>query len=224
MISTPELIAVLTANPAPVRRLRPPLVRATRWLLLAALVLVLMAVGHGTRPDLLWRLEESTFAIGLAGSLSTGILAAIAAFFVSLPDRSRRWWLLPVPAFIVWLSAIGYQCLTNWVAVGPNGMQMGETARCFATLVLTSLPLSLILLVMLRFATPLRPTDAILLGSLAVAGITATALSLFHPLDATVMILAINLGVALLMVGIGGALGFGMRPRAEPGLLDDPNR
>lgn len=40
----------------------------------AAFVLVLMAIGHGVRPDILQRLQESTFAIGLAGALSTGIL------------------------------------------------------------------------------------------------------------------------------------------------------
>lgn len=215
MTSTPELIAVLTANLPPVRRLRPPFVRASCWLLLAVLVLVLMAIGHGVRPDLLQRLEESTFTVGLAGALSTGILAAIAAFFVSLPDRSRGWSLLPAPAFIVWMSSIGYQCLTNWIAVGPDGMQMGETAKCFATLVLTSLPLSLVMLAMLRFAAPLRPTNVVLLGSLAVAGVTATALSLFHPLDATVMILAFNLGVAVLIVGSGGALSLWMRLRAR---------
>jgi hypothetical protein len=45
-------------------------------------------------------------------------------------------------------------------------------------LVLTSLPLSLALLVMLRHAAPLRPAVATLTGSLAVAAITATALSL----------------------------------------------
>ncbi|MEO8831526.1 MAG: NrsF family protein [Bradyrhizobium sp.] len=213
---------MLTAHPAPVRRLRPPLVRATCWLLLAALVLFLMAIGHGMRPNVLQRLEDSTFAIGLTGSLSTGILAAIAAFLVSLPDRSRWWFLLPAPAFAVWMSTIGYGCLTNWVVVGPDGMHLGETAKCFATLVLTSLPLSLAMLAMLRFAAPLRPTNAILLGSLAVAGITATALSLFHPLDATVMILAFNLGVALLIVGSGGVLSLWMRLRAQPRNQDYP--
>jgi hypothetical protein len=221
--STPELIAVLTANLKPVRRLRPPLVRATGWLLLAGLVLAVMAIGHGMRPNLLLRLEEPTFAINLAASLTTAILAAIAAFFVSLPDRSRWWMLLPAPALVVWMSTIGYQCLTHWVAVGPDGMRMGETAECFATLVLTGLPLSLAMLAMLRFAAPLRPTNAILLGSLAVAGVTATALSLFHPLDATVMILAFNLGVALLFVAGGGAMSLRMRLRArsrQSGALD----
>jgi hypothetical protein len=219
--STSELIAVLTANPKPVRRLRPPLVRATGWLLLAGLVLALAAIGHGMRPDLLLRLRDSDFAIRLVASLSTGVLAAIAAFFVSLPDRSRWWMLAPAPALVVWMSTIGYQCLTHWVAVGPAGMKMGETAECFATLVLTSLPLSLAMLAMLRFAAPLRPTNAILVGSLAVAGITATALSLFHAVDATVMILAFNLGVAALFVAGGGVVSLRMRlPSSRHGALD----
>lgn len=206
MNPTPELIAVLAANLTPVRRLRPPVVRAGSWLLLAALVLVLLGIARGPRPDLLGHLENVSFATGLAGSLLTGILAAVAAFMVSLPDRSRRWLLLPVPALLVWISTIGYQCLTNWVAMTPEGMRLGETAKCFATLVLTSLPLSLAMLAMLRHAASLRPTPVILSGSLAVAGITATALSLFHPLDATVMILAFNLGAALLIIGIGAGL------------------
>ena len=111
------------------------------------------------------RLEDSTFVIGLAGSLLTGMLAAIGAFMVSLPDRSRWWSVLPVPTTIVWLSSIGYQCLTNWVVVEPGGMQFCETAECLATLVLTSLPLSLAMLAMLRYAAPLRPANVILLGS-----------------------------------------------------------
>jgi hypothetical protein len=35
---------------------------------------------------------------------------------------------------------------------------------------------------------------------------TATALSLFHELDATIMILVWNLGVAVMFVGLGGVL------------------
>jgi len=66
------------------------------------------------------------------------------------------------------------------------------------------LPLSLAMLVMLRYAAPLRPTATVLTGSLAVAAITATVLSLFHRLDATVMILLWNLGTAVMFIGLSG--------------------
>lgn len=207
MITTPDLIESLATSLTPVRRLRPPLMRAGCWLLLAAVILGLLAVSQGIRPDLARRLQQAGFASGMAASLLTGICAAIAAFMLSLPDRSRLWLLLPAPTLFAWLSTIGYQCLTDWISLDPNGMQLGETARCFATLVLTGLPLSLAMLFMLRYAGPLRPTVTTLTGSLAVAAITATALSLFHDLDATVMILIWNLGTAAVIVGMGSLSG-----------------
>jgi hypothetical protein len=169
--------------------------------------LVLLSIGHGVRPDLLERLRGPAFSIGVGASLLTGILAAIASFMASLPDRSRLWLLLPVPALGLWVSTIGYGCLTDWVSIGSDGVRLGETARCFATLVLTSLPLSLAMLVMLRHAAPLKPRPIAMTGSLAVAAIAATALSLLHDFDATVMILIWNLGIAALFVGLGGMAG-----------------
>ena len=220
MIKTPDLIASLAANATPVRRLRPPVMRAACWLLLAAVVLTLLAINQGIRPDLAQRLREATFAAGLAASLLTGVLAAIAAFLVSLPDRSRRWLLLPMPALVLWLSNIGYQCLVQWIDIGPDGVSLGEAARCFATLVLTSLPLSLAMLVMLRYAAPLRPTAVTLMGSLAVAAITATALSLFHTIDATMMILMWNVGTAIMFVALAGVFGRKMFRWVAPRTLE----
>lgn len=224
MITTPDLIDSLATSAAPVRRLRPPLVRATLWLSFAAVILGLLAVSHGFRPDLAERLRQPMFAVGMAASLVTGILAAVASFMVSLPDRSRLWLALPVPALLVWLSTISYGCLTDWVSIGPDGIRMGEAVRCFATLVLTSLPLSFAMLVMLRYAAPLRPSSVTMTGGLAVAAITATALSLFHSLDATVMVLVWNLGMAAVIVTLGAVFGQRMfawiAPQPKP--VQDP--
>lgn len=219
MITTPDLIASLAANMKPVRRLRPPVTRAACWLLLAALILTLVAVSQGIRPDLAQRLQDMTFTVGIVGAILTGMLAAVAAFIVSLPDRSRLWLLLPAPAVAIWLSNIGYQCLTQWISIGADGVGLGEAARCLATLVLTGLPLSLAMLVMLRYAAPLRPTAVTFMGSLAVAAVTAAALSLFHDADATAMILMWNVGTAVAFVGLGSLFGRRMfrwvAPRAE---------
>ena len=207
MIATPDLIESLAANLKPVRRLRPPVMRAACWLLLAALVVALLAVSQGIRPDLAQRLHDPAFVGGMTGAALTGVLAAIAAFLVSLPDRSRLWLILPAPAVTIWLSNIGYQCLTQWISMDPNGVSLGETSRCLATLVLTSLPLSLAMLVMLRYAAPLRPTAVTFMGSLSVAAITAMALSLFHAGDATLMIIMFNIGTAPMFVGLGSLFG-----------------
>jgi len=200
MMETSDLIRSLAVNVPPVRRLRPPLVRAAGWLLLAAALMTLMTISHGVRPQLGERMQDIVFATNMVASLLTGILAAVATFFVSLPDRSRRWLLLPVPTLIVWLSTIGYQCFAGWVPVPPGAITVEVASGCLATLVLTSLPLSLLMLAMLRYAAALQPTSVILMGSLAVSAITATALSMFHPLDATAMVLGWNLGTAVLFL------------------------
>ncbi|MGF6597899.1 hypothetical protein P3T23_002616 [Paraburkholderia sp. GAS448] len=207
MTSTSDLIDSLVADAKPVRRLRPPVTRALCWLLFAALMLTLVALVHGVRPDLMLKLRQPTFVIGVAAALITAALASTASFIASVPGRSRRWLWLPAPAVVVWISTIGYGCLTNWVSIGPDGMSPGETARCFATLAITGIPLSLVMLIMLRYVARLAPTPVVMTGSLAVAATTAAALSLFHPLDATVMILMWNFGVATLLLALSGLYG-----------------
>ena len=206
MTSTPDLIRALAADLSPVRRLRPPSFRAFLWLLLALAVLLLLAISQGIRPDLFTRLRDPSFAGCVGGALLTGVTAALAAFMLSVPDRSKWWALLPLPPLAFWFSNIGYQCLTNWIDVNPAGMSWGETARCFATLVLTSLPLSLAMLMMLKHAAAIRPTTVAIVGSLSVAALTAVALSLFHVLDASLMVIMWNIGSATLIVGLSSFL------------------
>jgi hypothetical protein len=207
MIRTTDLIEALVGDARPVRRLRPPVLRAALWLLLPALIFGLLVLGHGVRPDLAERLGQLDFVVGTAASMLTGTLAAIASFMLNVPDRSRSWALLPTPALLIWMATLGHGCLVNWVNLGPDGVQLGETARCFGTVLLTSLPLALAMFAMLRRGSLLSANTMALTGSLAVAAISATAMSIFHSLDATVMILVWNLGVAALIVVVGCLLG-----------------
>lgn len=195
MITTPDLIESLVARAEPVRRLRPPLARAAAWLLFAGSMLGLMVAIKGVRPDLWLSLRQPSFAIDLAAALATGILAAVAAFIVSLPDRSRLWLWLPAPALLVWIVSIGHSCLTAWVNLQP-GMRLDDETGCAAALLLTGTPLALTLLIMLRHTALFDPTPVAIAGALAVAGITASALPLFHGHDASILILAWNLGIA----------------------------
>ena len=206
MITTPDLIESLVARAEPVRRLRRPLARAAAWLLFAGLMLGLMVAIKGLRPDLGLLLRQPGFAIDVAAALATGILAAVAAFIVSLPDRSRLWLWLPVPGLLVWIVNIGHGCLTAWVDLQP-GMHLSDETGCVAALVMTGTPLALTLLLMLRHTALFNPTPVAIVGSLAVAGITASLLPLFHNHDASVLILVWNLGIATLLTTAAGAFG-----------------
>jgi hypothetical protein len=207
---TPDLIDALVETATPVRRLRPPIVRAGLWLAFATVVLGLIAIAHGMRPDFSDRVRQPLFVLGMLGALATSILAAVASFRLSLPDSSRLWAVLPLPALALWVATIGYGCLTDWVNMDPDGVHIGEAVRCFATLLMTSVPLSIAMLIMLRYAALLRPVEVSIMGGLAVAAVTAFALSLFHDLDATVMILIWNLGAAVLIAALGSLFGRSM--------------
>jgi hypothetical protein len=207
MRRTSDLIDALVDSATPVRRLSPPFLRAALWLALAVGVLGLLCIAHGVRPDISIRLQQPVFVVSMVAALVTAILAAWASFKLSLPDSSRWWVLLPTPALAMWVSTIGYGCLTDWVTMSPDGVRMGEAVRCFATLLLTSVPLSIAMLIMLRHAALLRPTAVSMAGGLAIAAMTSFALSLIHDLDATIMILIWNLGVATLIAGLAGIFG-----------------
>src|SRR6516164_5681742 len=132
MRPTLDLIESLVADARIVRPLRAPAARAAGWLLFAVLVLILLGVAHGVRPDFMVKLRQPVFVTGVLAAALTGVLAAVASFVASVPGRSLRWLLLSVPALLIWISTIGYGCLTDWVSIGPDGVSPGETARCFA--------------------------------------------------------------------------------------------
>lgn len=201
-MNTSDLIQSLAANVSPVKRLRPPLLRAAAWLVLALILMAALTLFHGLRPQFAERMQDLIFATGMIASLLTGVLATIAAFQVSLPDRSSLWLLLPAPSLIIWLANIGYQCLGGWVALPPGAITVEAASSCVGTLIFTSVPLAILMFMMLRYSARLRPVTITLISSLAVSAMTSTALSMFHPLDATVMVLVWNLGTAVLFAGL----------------------
>ena len=202
MSDTDALIARLSDGATPVRRLRPPMVRAGAFLGLAGLLIGALVVWHGPRGDLGERMLEAGFAVRLAGCALTGVIAAVAAAMLAVPGRSRLWAWAPAPAVGLWLGSIGVGCLGYWVGIADDGLQADEVARCAGTLLLAGMPLSAAMLVLLRRAAPraagARP--ALLVGGLAAAGMTALALTVMHPIDASLLVLAWNAGTAAMLL------------------------
>lgn len=207
MTDTNDLIDSLVSRAAPVRTLPSPVMRTVLWLLGAAAIIGGLVLLFGVRPDFTARLQQPGFRVSLAASLLTGALAALAAFMTSLPDRSRLWLLLPVPPAFLWISTVGYGCLTDWVTFDPGQFRLGEAASCFATLLLSSVPLSLLTFWMLRHTRWLRPNGSLLTGCVAVGALTASAVSLLHAFDASLMILLWNFGAATLVVAVDTVIG-----------------
>jgi hypothetical protein len=207
MRRTEDLIRSIVEDAEPVRRLPSPFLRAASWLGFAGIIVTVVTLAFGLREDLAAKISEPIFALEMVDVALTGVTAAVAAFCISLPDRSRLWLLLPVPALLMWLSTIGYGCLTNWIPLGPGGPATAISPRCFATAGLISVPLAALLLRMLRHAGPTRPLETAAAGALAIAALTTGGLRLFHELDPTVVVLGWTFGTTLTFTSLGGLFG-----------------
>ncbi len=101
MSSPDALIEILAHDLRPGRRLAPPFLRALGWCAAvcasAAALACFADIGAMVRrltaaPDIWLAVTESTL---------TAVLAAIAAFQTSLPDRKPSWALLPLPRLLL---------------------------------------------------------------------------------------------------------------------------
>jgi hypothetical protein len=204
--ATERLIGSLASDLAPVHRLRSPGVRAFTWLagvvataIVLAMIADVSALGHrlSAAPDM-W--------LSATGSTLTAILAAIAAFQLSMPDARRTWALLPLPAALLWIVASGVGCLRTWFVPGTHPADLSEARDCLIFIVGLSVPLSALLIVMLRRAFSLQPELTALVAGLASAAAAATLLNFFHPFDAAATDLAVHVFAVAIVIGANWGL------------------
>jgi len=216
MADTDSLINALAGGVAPVRRLRPPMVRALAWIVLGIAVIVALTLWRGWRADIDLQVRDPAFWVQVLGAALTGMCATLAVFEISLPDRSRLWAALPVPALALWATGFAYGCLGHWIAIPAGAPIVLESTRCLTTIILATIPLGLALWLMLRRTRTLRPADSAWLGALAVAGFADTAHLLLHVVQASLLVLAINV-IPVTLIVVAGGLGGGRRLKADFG-------
>ena len=200
-----QLIRDLTADLVPVRRLASPSLRALGWL--AVVVAVSIALAMVANLPALWHRLSGAPDMWLAvlGSAATAVLAAIAAFHLSLPNARRAWALLPLPAMLLWIVASGLGCLRTWLAPDTHVADMSEARDCLMFIVGLSVPLSALLIMMLRRACTLQPGLTAAIAGLAAAAAAATLLNFFHPFDAAATDLAVHAGAVALVIAANRA-------------------
>lgn len=205
--ATDRVIERLVESAGPVRRLRPPAVRAALWLLAVAGLGALAIFLFSDLPLFARRSSDPKLDLELAGTLLTGVVAVVAAFYLSLPDRSPFWALLPLPPLALWIASSGYSCYQHWIRFGPDGWEIGESARCFRFILAVGVPLGISLLMLLHRSRPLAPTHVAAFGGLGVAALAAFLLQFFHPFDVTFMDLSVHLVAVGIVVTVSTLVG-----------------
>lgn len=204
--ATEQVIKRLVADARPVRRLRPPTLRAVLWLVAVAAIAagaILLFSDLGVMAE---RLRDPKLQVEMVATLLTGIAAVVASFHLSLPDRSPAWALLPLPFLAVWIASSGYSCWRHWVTFGPGGLELGESAHCLRFMLAISIPLGVSLLLLLRRAAPLTPVRVAAMGGLGIGAIAAFVLQFFHPFDVTFMDLTAHLGAVAVIVAVASLI------------------
>lgn len=206
-ISNDRLIGALAANLRPVRPLPSPALRTLIWLMFVAAIALVLTI-FANLPAMWHRLTAtSDMALAVLGSMATMATAAFAAFELSLPDRSRAWALLPLPAAALWVGASGFGCLRAYVLPGTHVAAVGEARDCLVFIVGLSVPLSAALFVMLRRGYSLAPPLTAAMAGLAAAAAAATLLNFFHPFDAAATDLAMHAVAVATVIAAAQAIG-----------------
>ncbi|MCC7282552.1 MAG: DUF1109 family protein [Acetobacteraceae bacterium] len=204
-MNTDDLIAALAADLRPVRRAPAPGLVTASWAMAAAVAIGLGALYFGPGDGIVARIAGDLPQVGAA--VATGLLAAFAAFQLALPDRDRRWGLLPLPAAGLWLAVLGWGCVQDVLAGGPAALALTTSYRCLGFIAGLGLPLAAGVLWLSRHAAGLRPGPVAALAGLAAASLASAGLSCVHDLHAAAMVLVWHGMAVLLVTAIAALLG-----------------
>ncbi|TBR39979.1 MULTISPECIES: NrsF family protein [Dyella] len=198
------LIQALGEQLTPVRRLLSPWRRTLGWMLLVAVMASLLLWRFGAEPMMRRWEHTPDLAIAAIGALLTAISAAWAAFSLGVPGRSRAWIWLPVPPALLWIGASGVGCLR----VLLSGDAHAHTAvDCLFLIIGFSIPLSVLMIVLLRRACPLSPVRTAVLIGLASAGASAVLLEICHSFISTGTDLALHALAVFIVIAVNAAMG-----------------
>jgi hypothetical protein len=207
-VKTDELIVQLARQATPVTPLASPAVRFGRW---AAAMIVLAGAGVsalGPRQDLFDALRQPVYAARLVTTLVTAVLAAAAAFVLSVPgaERSRVQRVLP------WVTLGGWAALLAALLLGGGDPVARVLAfpvnwPCSYKILGFSLISGTALFVALRRGASVEPLWTASLAGLAATAFGAVATQFVCPVDDPAHQLVGHVLPVIVLAAIGTAVG-----------------
>ena len=168
-------------------------------------------------PCLFIRKPKVSWPILIVISLTMFLFQFLAQSYglaLGVPGRRAAWAWLPLPGAPLWIGASGLGCLREWIAPGTEIAGMHQSADCLIFIISFSVPLSALLIVLLRRACPLRPVLTAVLIGLASAAASASLLEICHSFDAAATDLLTHALAVIVVVAVNAAMGGRLLSRA----------
>lgn len=207
MSDTEALIGRLAKDAARTIPLPPPPRRTLIWFACAVPYVALIVLVMGLRGDIGEKLSQARFAVEELAALATALTAAFAAFWAVIPGRARWPLFLPALPLAVWLGSLGQGCIQTWMNFGRAGLTVGDDWICLPVIALVGALPAAVMAFMIRRGAPIYPHVAVALGGLAAAALGNVGLRLFHPTDASLMVLVWQFGSVALLATFAGLCG-----------------
>jgi hypothetical protein len=202
-----DVIDFLAADAVAVRPLPSPAARLGRWLAASLPFVAMVVFLMSPRLDLAAKFFDGRYLVEQGAAFATAVLAGFAAFSAVVPGRSRWPLFLPLISLMVWLGSLGEGCIANWLHVGRDGLSLTPDWECLPGIAMTGIAPALAMAIMLRRGAPLSPRLGVTLGALAAAALGNFGLRLFHPQDASLMVLVWQFGSVALLSALCGSFG-----------------
>ena len=223
-MSTNDLIANLSEDLAPVKRLAHPAKRLLMWVGIAFPVSLILGALVEQQSFALVFVEGESFALAkerltdwrsiieLTAIFATALTAGYAALCGTQPGRAPHAWVLPVLPFAAWLALITESCFELYQQIGPDQFSFAPHWTCYPSVVATGAAPALVMVIMLKRGMLASPSVTVGMAVLAASALGAVGLRLFHPPDATAMLLMWQLIATLTLYG-AASLGSVFRAR-----------
>ena len=212
-MSTNDLIANLSQDLPPVQRLAHPAKRLLMWIGIAFPVSLIMGALVEQQSFALVFVDGESFALAkerltdwrslleLGAIFATALTAGYAALCGTQPGRAPHAWVLPVFPFAAWLALVTESCFELYQQIGPDQFSFAPHWTCYPSVVATGAAPVLVMVIMLKRGMLASPSVTVGMAVLAASALGAVGLRLFHPPDATAMLLMWQLIATLTFYG-----------------------
>lgn len=198
------MIEKLANQVEPVRPMCP-IQRCCLGLVVAVVYIGIVLVALGVRGDISQKLAMPLFTVEMLVALAAGLMAALAAHWLSLPDVRQQHWMIWVP--VIPFSLLIFLMIYTTLFQPVKLLEQPHVINCATDMLITVSVPAIFLLVLLKLAASTHHRLSALMAIVSVAGFGYLVMRLICPNDDTMHLVLWHYFPSFGLVVVGVILG-----------------